>query len=469
MSYSLLRADAAHLPLADGSVHLIVMSPPYFGQRSYVDGGVHYEGQIGSEATPAEFLQALFATMRECWRVLAPGGSVFVNLGDKRAGSGSPGTTSGLQGARSGIAGAYTQEWFGRRKGKQLLPHRFAIGCADGLADPDGVGWIVRQDQVWSKPNGIPESVRDRTRDTHEYWFHLTKTEHYFAQADAIREPLTGTSKPGRKDGDSSPYQHRLTDLGRQRHGAIGSFDPSSAHPLGKIPGSVWTIGTEPLRVPAELDVEHFAAFPSEWPRRLILGFSPEGICTACGAGRRMVAHLEHQRYRDAGATGRPKRQDVTGSGGGGMNVKGYPQTSVRAQLLGAVCDCTPFEDRERPARGIGTGRNLDPRHAAWRVAPRGQRRTFDRVYLFEGWTPAPTTPAVVLDPFGGTGTTAAVAHALGRHGISVDLSADYQRLARWRIEESGLVERVHDRTYPPIKPRRHVTARRGTAATLFD
>lgn len=127
MSYSLLRADALHLPLADGSVHLIVTSPPYFGQRSYVDGGVHYNGQIGSEASPAEFLQALFAAMKECWRVLAPGGSVWVNLGDKRAGSGSPGTTSGLsptgrvQGHRAGLAGAYTQEWFGRRKGKQLL------------------------------------------------------------------------------------------------------------------------------------------------------------------------------------------------------------------------------------------------------------------------------------------------------------------------------------------------------------
>ena len=51
---------------------------------------------------------------------------------------------------------------------------------------------------------------------------------------------------------------------------------------------------------------------------------------------------------------------------------------------------------------------------------------------------PAPTRPSVVLDPFGGTGTTAGVAHALGRHGISVDLSADYCRLAEWRIAESG-------------------------------
>jgi hypothetical protein len=50
----------------------------------------------------------------------------------------------------------------------------------------------------------------------------------------------------------------------------------------------------------------------------------------------------------------------------------------------------------------------------------------------------APTRPAVVLDPFGGTGTVAGVAHKLGRLGISVDLSQDYIDLARWRIHESG-------------------------------
>ena len=40
----------------------------------------------------------------------------------------------------------------------------------------------------------------------------------------------------------------------------------------------------------------------------------------------------------------------------------------------------------------------------------------------------------MVLDPFGGTGTTALVARALGRHAHHVDLSGDYLRLAQWRI-----------------------------------
>lgn len=214
---AVVRGDALSLPLADESVDLIVTSPPYFGQRSYKDGGEHYDEQIGAEPTPQEFLAALWAVTSECWRALKPSGSMFLNLGDKRSGSGAPGTTTGLQGGpsqlqgrsqratdfavarpvqgeRSGISTGYVKAAFGRAKSKQLLPHRYAIGCEDGAADPDGIGWIVRQDLVWSKPNGMPESVRDRTRDAHEYWFHLVKQGDYFSSVDEIREPHKETS-----------------------------------------------------------------------------------------------------------------------------------------------------------------------------------------------------------------------------------------------------------------------------------
>ena len=83
MSVTILRGNALDLPLDDESVDLVVTSPPYFGLRSYQDGGQHYAGQIGSEATPAEFLDALIAATREMVRVLKPSGSIWVNLGDK--------------------------------------------------------------------------------------------------------------------------------------------------------------------------------------------------------------------------------------------------------------------------------------------------------------------------------------------------------------------------------------------------
>src|SRR5215468_9123952 len=83
MTAIVLQGDARNLPLPDASVDLVVTSPPYFGLRSYTDGGEHYAGQIGSEATPGEWVAALLECTREWVRVLKAEGSLFVNLGDK--------------------------------------------------------------------------------------------------------------------------------------------------------------------------------------------------------------------------------------------------------------------------------------------------------------------------------------------------------------------------------------------------
>lgn len=84
----IIRSNALALPLRDACVDLIVTSPPYFALRSYRDGDEHYAGQLGSEETPGAFVDALIEATREMVRVLKPTGSIFVNLGDKYAGSG---------------------------------------------------------------------------------------------------------------------------------------------------------------------------------------------------------------------------------------------------------------------------------------------------------------------------------------------------------------------------------------------
>src|SRR3990167_10273828 len=89
MSGEVIRGDARSLPLTDSSVDLIVTSPPYWGQRSYRDGGEHYSGQVGSEASPQQYVAELVNMVDSEWRrVLKPVGSLWLNLGDKYAGSG---------------------------------------------------------------------------------------------------------------------------------------------------------------------------------------------------------------------------------------------------------------------------------------------------------------------------------------------------------------------------------------------
>jgi site-specific DNA-methyltransferase (cytosine-N4-specific) len=244
----LLQADAVALPLADDSVDLVVTSPPYFALRSYQDDGDHYDGQIGSEATPAEFLDALWAVTRECMRVLKPSGSLWVNLGDKYA------TQNPHQdGHRRDNPVAY--------KSLMGLPWRYALGCIDDL------GFILRAEVVWSKPNGLPESVTDRVRRSHEQWFHFTLEPRYFSAIDEIREPYTAPPAKAQKS--------KAAESGATLNPTLNTTHDLEHNPLGKLPGSVWSIPSEPLPVPDDLGVDHFAAFPQEWPRRLILGWCP--------------------------------------------------------------------------------------------------------------------------------------------------------------------------------------------------
>lgn len=409
MSFQLVRGDALTIPLADDSVDLICTSPPYFALRSYTDGGEHYDGQIGSEATPQEFLEALWVWTAECRRVLKPSGSLWVNLGDKYAGSGghnnsgisdkstlrSNGHTGGgpkIKATRRSAPDRYNKASDGiPAKSLMLLPQRYAIGCIDQL------GLICRAEIIWSKPNGLPESVTDRVRRSHEHWFHFTKEPRYFSAVDEVREVYAAPTAT-RTFGNVDPS--------RGDHGKPAArMDAADVmNPLGKLPGSVWTVPTEPLRVPDHLGVDHFAAFPSEWPRRIILGWSPSGVCVACGEGRRPVVAKEA--HGDQGRSTRMAEKRVAATGGaitGGTAHSTLGADSWTATITGYACACPD--------------------------------------------TTAPTTPAVVLDPFCGTGTTPAVAHALGRHGIGIDLSADYLRLAEWRCNNLALAEKVADRS----------------------
>lgn len=425
-----VQSNANRLPLADSSVDLIVTSPPYFALRSYTDDGKHYAGQVGSESNPAEYIAALVECTREWMRVLKPSGSIFVNLGDKYSGAATPGgksssTLVGTTGHTRRVGGRRAP---GRPKSLLLLPERYRIACVDQL------GLIVRSVIIWSKPNGLPESVTDRVRRSHEEWVHLTKAPRYFAAVDEIRSPAV------RDDRRATAASYAAGVMAGKSTGHTGLSDRAN-HPLGSLPGSVWEIASEPLKVPDRLGIDHFAAFPSEWPRRLILGWSPIAICTACEEGRRPVIDRRPELVR-APYNGQSGRRDAVEPEGNsrGFNDKAAGIFANRVTITGYACACTPYTDH--PGTSGTAGETYGAAIAAGRYANVGEGwggrgglgdrpRVGRRIeYHFDQWTSPPTRPAVILDPFGGTGTTAHVASALGRIGISVDLSRSYCRLA---------------------------------------
>src|SRR5215468_6576282 len=236
MTAIVLQGDARCLPLPDASVDLVVTSPPYFGLRSYTDGGEHYPGQLGSEATPAEYVQALAECTAEWVRVLKPSGSMFINLGDKYAGSstsGPPSASSTLlgNGHRGGGPKIHGMPTFKRPpvrtdappKSLLGLPWRYAHACTDQL------GLILRAEIIWAKPNGLPESVTDRVRRAHEQVFHFTRQPRYYTAIDEIREPQlhdlkrVGTGNPQGSKWDGSAFGTSTRPAERV------------LHPLGKL------------------------------------------------------------------------------------------------------------------------------------------------------------------------------------------------------------------------------------------
>lgn len=439
MTAVVLRGDAAHLPLPDGGVDLIVTSPPYFGLRSYSDGGEVYDGQIGSEYTPWEYLEALWACTREWMRVLKPGGSIFVNLGDKystytganwgngRSLDGNRGQRKVPDGGPVNAPGVYGIPY----KSLMGLPWRYAIGCVDDL------GLILRSEIIWDKPNGMPESATDRVRRSHEQVFHLVKEARgYFAGVDEIREPHASVSVARSRRAYNAGDKFSV--------GTPNTLDPAQfCNALGKLPGSVWEIPPVPLNVPDWLDVDHFAAYPPELCRRIILGWSPTGICTECGEGRRPQAQREIG--PDAQGRAGTLHSGDRGRLGHARERKMLDGLSLRT-ITGYACACTPYTDhperrgkdfhattdRARQGMNDGNGGERYRRYVEELANPRGPVREYD----FANWQPAPTRPAIVLDPFGGTGTTSLVADLFGRTGITVDRSADYCRLARWRTRD---------------------------------
>ncbi|TYK47172.1 DNA-methyltransferase [Actinomadura decatromicini] len=410
MTAAIIRADARRLPLPDESVDLIVSSPPYFAQRSYTDGGKHYRGQIGAEPTPTEYMSALLDCTREWIRVLKPTGSLWINLGDKysqrvahRPSSHQDGLFPGRpelakdwkRDRAAGLArmprenitdlntGRYVPE-----KSLMGLPWRYALGCIDEL------GLILRAEVVWSKPNGLPESVTDRVGRSHEQWFHLVRQPRYFADVDSIRKPhITPPHTHGR-----TAMAGRNINLPRSTTGAY-----HGPNPLGALPRSVWEVATQPLKAPEHLSVDHFAAYPPALIRPIVLGWSPSAICTECGEGRRPVVDKPGL----LGSDNNPDRRRRSTINGG--RDEWEARIAKPDRIVGHTCACP------------------EPTAA--------------------------TQPAIVLDPFGGTGTTALVADVHGRHGISADRSADYCRLAAWRTTDPTERARALGVPKPPPVP----------------
>ena len=499
MSVTILRANALALPLADSSVDLVVTSPPYFGLRSYQDGGEHYEGQIGAEATPTEFVDALIAATREMARVLKPSGSIWVNLGDKyvsdNRGSASDVKRGEAKWAPAGPAG-YPGEGIMPRKSLMGIPWRYAIRCIDEL------GLILRAEVIWSKPNGLPESVTDRVRRSHEQWFCFEKDESggveagpqgfpfcplcgrpVDARATLIRrlkechggsqsvdvadqertDELVQQDRVRADDGDvqvglGGPLVPELVipdatavedgvDFFEDGGVAVVDADAEVGRPVAPVTQGDCALSVDDSGKPAEvcecdghpliIDDEPWLpqSLAAEIMQRVADGEIDPQQAADFLSGDYVRNHSvwfhftkEPRYYSAVDEIREPHKSEPGREGkgalGGQKSLRPVGLNSGSYNTLGAL----PGSVWTIPTEPLRVPESLGIDHFA--AFPTEWPRR-----IIQGWSPE---GGVVLDPFGGTGTTALVADALGRHGITVDLSADYCRLAEWRTTDPG-------------------------------
>lgn len=257
--------------LPDSTFACCVTSPPYFGLRDY-----GHLDQIGLESTPDEYVAKLVDVFAEVRRVLRDDGTLWLNLGDSYANDGKwGGSTSGKH-----VAALHGSS-VGRRRRRTGLKPKDLIGVPWRVALAlQSAGWWLRSDIVWSKPNPMPDSADDRPTRAHEYVFLFAKSERYFYNADAVREPEAPAS--------TARYAYAADDGRINKAGAYrDAFEKHSASHglmkraqtgLPKVPKdgkrharTVWTIPTQPY------DGAHFATMPIKLAERCILAGSSLG------------------------------------------------------------------------------------------------------------------------------------------------------------------------------------------------
>lgn len=301
-------------------VQTCVTSPPYFGLRDYgvspsswpeinyrtLGGEVRVPAMeccLGLEETPDAFIGHLIEVLRCVRDVLADDGTLWLNIGDSYANDGKWGGSSGGKHAKA----LHGNTSIGRTKVSTGLKPKDLIGIPWRLAFAlQADGWHLRQDIIWHKPNPMPESVRDRCTKAHEYIFLLSKSERYYFDIEAMREPAVGANL------------HDVTGRTKQR-GMADTFKRSGSKRAQAIPGqsvgthredrsesnydlytrnrrSVWSVATRPYKG------AHFATFPPALIEPCILAGSRPGdivLDPFMGSGTTaQVAVLTGREYR---------------------------------------------------------------------------------------------------------------------------------------------------------------------------
>lgn len=307
--------------LPDKSVNCCVTSPPYYGLRDYgtgewvggdpnckhvttgisnnrnfinkdgrggnnpsiggtvckLCGAVKEDKQVGLEETPEAYIDKLVAIFREVKRVLMDDGTLWVNIGDSYATHASGSKKSSYNFKSPEVAAENGIGTLDKPTAKSIgLKEKDLIGIPWMLAFAlRNDGWYLRQDIIWHKSCPMPESVKDRCTKSHEYVFLLSKSSKYYFDNKAIQEVATGydgrsaTKLQGGTKWANADYMFNQSAQTMAVDGAE-RWNFENGIPV-RNKRDVWTVN------PSHYKEAHFATFPEELIKPMILAGCPEG------------------------------------------------------------------------------------------------------------------------------------------------------------------------------------------------
>lgn len=376
--------------IPDNSVDLVLTSPPFLALRSYLPADHPDKGkEIGSEPTPAAFLDTLLDLATEWRRVLAPHGSIAVELGDTYSGSGGAGgdytNDDGMRVGQPTFRQQRNDGW-PLPKSLAMIPSLFAASLAYGrnLLNPEHTidPWRVRNVVAWCRPNPPVGALGDKFRPATSYMTIACPSGKRYFDLDAVREPGSENTHARTAKGVKSRANTGKSADDENRGGNFSTLDV--IHDTnGAPPLDYWVIPTAPY------SGSHYATYPPDLCVKPIKAMCPMRVCRVCGEpSRRIVSEPEY----------------VSTNGGRVVN----------------------HFDGDRRGAGVN----------AWEIEG-GNPGHVARIVETLGWSDCghdDYRTGVVLDPFAGSGTTLAVATGHGRDAIGIDLDERNADLALDRV-----------------------------------
>jgi len=466
------RQVTATLP--DGCVDLVLTSPPFLALRSYLPAD-HPDkaNEIGSEPTPAAFLDVLLELTAQWGRVLAPHGSIAVELGDTFSGSGGAGGDYAADGWRegqeqfSGIAHRSRNQPNGAwplAKSLALVPELYRVALAYGINPLTGQEspagrWRVRNVVRWHRPNPPVGALGDKYRPATTDIVIATRAKDRWFDLDAVR------NNDQREPSVQAPLPKALAAETIGHHGK-GMPSTGTWHANGGAPPlDTWVIPTHPYKG------AHYATWPPALCEIPIKSMCPLEVCRRCGTPRRRITG-DRRRFLDAQpeiARHIRERREAAGVTSDDLNrelgykwiAKNWERTDPHGAAIPSPRDWAYLIDRigvddTRYGHVVRSDRKWHESHVEYidgdRQTITEKRTKFDRGgvptdgvatlatrHAPHSWSDcgcdSPTyQPGVVLDPFAGTGTTLAVATGHGRNAIGIDIDPRNLHLANDRI-----------------------------------